>query len=565
MPDTATADSLPPGAARRAPFAHRGGTPQRRAAPTGPGPSLLAAALAAAAWALGVKGTDHAAQTYWVTEVHRHGLALFDTGWYGGTYPLSYTVTFPLLGAALGLGGAALASSVVATWSFDRLSIIHLGHRTAGSWYFALCTLLQVAIGQLPFLAGEAFGLTALVALSRHHRVAAVALGLATALCSPLAAAFLALACVAWAWRGQVGRRGPLGLAAVGVAVVGAVTVAFPGTGYFPFPVGALVIVEGLCLGALSPLVRATPAVRAAVVLYALAALAAFVVPNPLGGNAVRLATAVGIPVLVCMLTAPSGVRWPPGVTQGLRRGGALLPAGRWPRYGAVALVPFVVWQWSPGVDAVASSATDPSTTAAYYQPLLAALASPADRLARIEVVPTREHWEAAFMAPSIPIARGWERQIDTARNGLFYRPGLLSPLAYHRWLVAEGIRWVALSGAPTDYSGVAEAAVLRTGAVPGLRRVWRSPTWTLWQVVDSPGLLSGPGRLTDLGAGHLSVAAVAAGDITVRVRSTRYWSVTAGAACVGSDPAGWTRIHATGPGVVEVRAALIPASRCPS
>ncbi|MGL1180797.1 hypothetical protein ACSTLD_23785, partial [Vibrio parahaemolyticus] len=60
------------------------------------------------AWVLGVQGTDQAAQTFWVLEMRRHGLSLFDSSWYGGTYPLSYSAAFPVLGAILGLAGSAV-------------------------------------------------------------------------------------------------------------------------------------------------------------------------------------------------------------------------------------------------------------------------------------------------------------------------------------------------------------------------------------------------------------------------------------------------------------------------
>ena len=42
---------------------------------------------------------------------------------------------------------------------------------------------------------------------------------------------------------------------------------------------------------------------------------------------------------------------------------------------------------------------------------------------------------EAAFVAPVVPIARGWSRQVDTARNPLFY-DGPLDADEYEQWLI---------------------------------------------------------------------------------------------------------------------------------
>ncbi|MCU4185330.1 hypothetical protein K6U06_13230 [Acidiferrimicrobium sp. IK] len=528
------------------------------------GPPLLAAALAAVAWAVGVKGTDQAAQTFWVLEVRQHGLSLFNSAWYGGVYPLSYSAGFPVLGALIGLAGCSVVMSALATWAFDRLTVDFLGRRTAGSWYFAVSSLLQVAIGQMPFLCGEAFGLAAVLALTHRRRGLALALGVASALCSPLAAAFLAMACLAWGWRSRGANWWPVWLAVLSMVIVGGVSLAFPGDGYFPFPWTELVMIELLCLAVASPLVRTTPAVRVAVGIYAVASLASFAVPNPLGGNAGRLATAVGIPLLACFVTAPEAARFHLSLPRRVAQLRHPLLQGRWQRYAGVVLLPFAVWQWAPGVTAVASSHSDPSTNKAFYQPLLARLGAHNQDPQRIEIVPTAEHWEAAFVATKLSLARGWERQIDTARNPLFYQPGLLNAASYQQWLVANGIRWVALPNAPLDYAGKAEAQLVRSGAVADLAPVWHDANWRLWQVTDSPGLVSGPAHLTMLAPDHLTLSASAPGTVTVRVRWSPYWTFTAGTGCVAQDPQGWTVLRVASTGTVQL-SAQIGASRGPA
>ena len=81
----------------------------------------------------------------------------------------------------------------------------------------------------------------------------------------------------------------------------------------------------------------------------------------------------------------------------------------------------------------------------------------------------TRNHWEAAYVAPHIPLARGWHRQLDREANGLFYGDEPLNAATYLAWLHALAVRWVALPNASLDVSAQHEAAILREG-VPGPR-----------------------------------------------------------------------------------------------
>ena len=43
----------------------------------------------------------------------------------------------------------------------------------------------------------------------------------------------------------------------------------------------------------------------------------------------------------------------------------------------------------------------------------------------RVEVPLTRSHWEAALLAPTVSLARGWEKQLDTRFDGVLLAPGL--------------------------------------------------------------------------------------------------------------------------------------------
>ncbi len=515
------------------------------------GPALLAAALAGLSAVIGWHGTDLAAQTYRVNELRAHGLILWDLGWYGGNYPLSYSVLLPLLGAGIGLVATGVVFAAGAAWFFDRIVIASWGRRPWGSWYFAVSTLILVAIGQLPYLSGEAFGLAAVFALLRgRRRVGAVLVVLCT-LCSGVAAAFLVLALVAWAWHDRRQRWWLFGLAAVPVALLGAIDLAFPGTGSFPYAVGGALLSLLLCVVALTPPVRRFPVVRTGALLYAVLIVGALLVPTPMGGNANRLAEGVGTALLVCL--ADDWLRSVVAARIAAARGAMAVTAA------VGATVVFAIWQWAPA-PAVGAS---PSTRAAFYQPLVTQLDQRTDGPVRVEVPPTDEHWESVYVAPHMPLARGWERQLDIANNSLFYDTGALTPASYQAWLDRNGVSFVALPHTALDYAAKQEAALLQSGRVGDLRLVWQSSNWTLWRVMGSPGLLSGPGQIERVQGNDVVIHATDPGSLTLRVRYTPYWSSSGAPACVRQAPGGWTQIDARTPGRIELTTSLFTHSSC--
>lgn len=514
-----------------------------------------------------------AAQVFRAHVAARHGLVIWDPSWYGGFYPLSYSVLAPSLVAALGPGVSGVVAAAGAAGAFDGLTRRLTGsRRPAGVWYFAACTLIAVGVGQLTYLAGEALGLAALWAALGHRRGTAGLLGALCALTSPLAAAFAVLAGLVMLLPGLGGadlrrtglrRRGPVGPARARPAALLALCVsagatvllvsawAFPGDGPFPFAWTGFAVVEALCalvVAAGAPKgLRLPTLLRVGAGAYGLATLACFVVADPVGGNATRLAESAGVPALLCAL-------------------GAVRPS--WRRAVALgALVPFVVWQWAPATEMTTRAGEPASDLAGFYRPLDAELASLAGgRPIRVEVVPTADHEEsAAVPSPLVSLARGWERQLDVARDPLFYRPGALSDASYLAWLRADGVAYVALARAPLDYAGRAEAGLLRAG-VPGLTLVWSEGPWELWRVGGSPGLASGPGRVVSLGADQVSLEVAHPGTLLVREHWTRFWTVRAGRACVAPGAGDWTAVEARSPGRVTLGVSLLgPRDRCGS
>ncbi|MDQ2728076.1 MAG: hypothetical protein M3Y91_09505, partial [Actinomycetota bacterium] len=442
-----------------------------------------------------------------------------------------------------------------ASWAFDRLVTPAFGRRPLGVWYFAASTILAVSIGQLPFLAGEALGMGALVALTRPRRITALGLVVAAASCSPLAAAFTVLACAAWFWHRR-GQRLWIGVVAgAAVAVIAGLGLLFPGTGRFPFPCVGLMISLGACALLATSLVRATPVLRTAAALYAVASVASFLVANPVGGNAPRLAAAVGIPLLFCLVAAPPGAPFTTFSAAPAWADPGRWHPGRWwrPTLMVAALAALATWQWGPGLGVVTSPARDPALAASYYQPVVHQILARSQGPVRVEIPPTRQHWEAAWVAPSVSLARGWERQLDIADNPIFYQPGTLDPASYRHWLLTNGVTWVALPATALDYAGTGEAGLLHAGEVRGLHLAWSNRHWKLWRVAGTPGLVSGPATLRGLAPDQVHLTFSSPGAAIVRVRYSSFSAVTDGDACLSPDAAGWTTVKAAAPGTVAL------------
>jgi len=496
----------------------------------------LAASLALVVILTGAKGVDVAAATYRVELFARSGLTVWDSQWYGGHWTFDYSVLFAPIGWLAGIPLMDIVCVAVAAWAFDRLAVARFGRAgRAGAIAFAIGTVVQVTIGQEPYLLGETLGLVALVAARARRWQLSLPLAVASSLASPLAGGFLGLAAIAWI----IGARSPrrwdvVALAAAALAPVAMLELLFPGQGTMPFELpnfGGMMLAMVL-IGVVSR--RRDRALTAGVALYAAAVVFAYAVPSALGNNITRLGICFGLAFVVALAWGSS------------RRARMLL---------AAAAVPLALAQWLPAAQPLLGDG-NPSMRAAYFQPLIGFLRRDDTPLGRVEVVPTALHWEAAYVAPYFPLARGWERQLDTANNALFYEPGKLNASSYRAWLFANGVRFVALPDVPLDYAAVAEGRIVRRG-VPGLRPVWHSPHWRVFAVTGAPGLVSGPARLLRSAGSEVLLDVTRAGLIVVRERYVDAWHVTRGQATVRRAPGGWLALRATRAGLVELRIAL--------
>ncbi len=489
---------------------------------------VVTAGLCVIVLALGVHGFDLPAQEYRVWLFRTHGIVLWDSNWFGGQSDIGYSALFSPVASVLGASITGALACVASTMIFDRLVPARVGprYRLTRLW-FAVAVVADLVVGRSAFACGLALGLGAVLAVRRQQSWLALACAAGCSLFSPLAGFFLLLAAAAWApslgWR----RTTPLAGAAAGLVVAAA----FGGGGLFPITwpllLGQVVIVALALL--FTP--RAEPVIRRAAVIYGAVCVALFVVPNPVGANVARMAGIVVGPLAAYVLLGAN------------RRRVLLALAG-----------PLIIWQLAPVTGSMASAAGDPSSTPSYFAGMLRYLDSHGAQLARTEIPLTRNHWETVYVAEDVPLARGWDRQLDRARNAVLYQP--LTPAGYHAWLEDNAVRFVALPNVPLDPGGVNETVVLHE-PLPWLRVVYRDPNWTVWELTDPTPIASGVAHLTQMAPGSFTLRASEPGMTQVRVRWSAFWHVDSGAACLSASPDGWTNVGVQAAGVVRISTAI--------
>jgi hypothetical protein len=512
---------------------------------------VIAAAAGVAVWlAADPRTPDLAGQVYRANLFREAGLLLWDSRWYAGHAMPAYSLFFPPLGAWLGVHAVGAGAVLAAAALFERIAVDAYGARAArwGAVWFAVAALGNAWSGQVTFALGVAVALGAVLALQRERPRTAAALAGVCAACSPVAGALVALAGLTHSLLTR-SPRSLLTLGAPPAVVVGVMVALFGEGGWEPYPFHSLLATLAVCVAFLGALPPGQRLLQVGAVVYVAACVACVAVHTPMGGNVERYGVLLAGPLLVCALGADAA-----------RRRAARAPRPPWSRrlLAAAALAGIAVWTvWGP-VRETAAVAGSPATSAAYYAPVarfVAGIEAPPAQPVRVEVPLTRGHWEAAWLAPHVALARGWEKQLDERYDGVLLAH-TLSAAVYRRWLDAQAVQYVALPDAPLDPSSAAEGRLIE-GGLPYLREVARLRHWRIYAVLGATPLASGPGALTAVGHDWFTLHARAPGRFTVRVRYTRYFTVTAGAACVRAGPAGWTEVSAARAGTVTVRASF--------
>jgi N,N-dimethylformamidase beta subunit-like protein len=547
-------------------------TAGRRLAP------LLVAALLVVVWLLVDPPTpDLAAAAYRVELFRQLGFAVWDEHWYAGHDLPGYSLLFPPLGALLGvrlLGALSVLASVVL---FERLarSLYDSSARWGAAW-FALAAVGDVWSGRLAFALGVSFALAAGLALVRRRTLLAVLLAALCAAASPVAGVLLVLAGLTCAIV-QRSLRVALAPALPVVAVLLALALMFGEGGVEPYPILSFAATALVIVAFLWALPTGARVLRLGGLLYLLACLACLLVHSQMGSNIERYGVLLAGPLLLCARLSPppragrrrSGAGRAGPVSQGPGWGSpGAKPGGPRPGQGSpglnlasvVALGAIGLWViWGPVRETLAVAGNE-STSASYYAPVerfLARVEAPPGQPVRVEVPLTRSHWEAALLAPSVSLARGWEKQLDSRYDQVLLTPGL-SAAAYERWLHEQAIAYVALPDTPLDPSSAQEGRLIRRG-LPYLREVFASRHWRIYQLLSPTPLVSGPGTLMALGHDSFTLLASGPGAFLVRVRYSRYLTLTRGSGCVGQAPGGWTsvRLRSSGTATVTARFSL--------
>jgi hypothetical protein len=488
---------------------------------------------------------DLAAHTFRADLFGQQGFTIWNGQWYGGHHTPAYSIISPplawLLSPPLALAIAAVACAAL----FPPLARGAFGEQAArwGSIWFGIGTATLLFTSRLPFAIGVAFGLAALLALQRRRYTWAIVFAILSPMGSPVAGLFLAMAGVAVA----LAANGDRAKRIEGIAIAAAAFIppaflswAFPEGGWAPFPFSAYLPIPAFAIICAILLPREQRALRWGMLLYGLGATLALPLETPMGGNAVRLGALFGGPVMLCAL-------WGRPVWRKLWLA-PLLAAG----FASLGL-----WMWSPAVRDVIKYIEDPAAKSDYFEPLRQFLYTLPDQR-RIEIPFTRSHWEGAEIAPQVPLARGWLRQLDTGLNPIFYK-GQINRLTYASWLADNAVRYVALPSAKPDKSSYGERALIEKG-LPYLRLRWKSDDWRVYEVLlPAPIVIpQGDARivLEQLGSDELLLDVKKPGEAIVKVRWTPYWF--ASNACV--EPHGdWTRVIADKVGFVKLSTRFAP------
>lgn len=229
---------------------------------------------------------------------------------------------------------------------------------------------------------------------------------------------------------------------------------------------------------------RAWRTLRAGAVVHAVGVVLTWLVPSPIGTNVERLAALFAPAVLLACLLSGTAPR-KPGCGCGFRSGGGGVAL-------TLALVVSVVWTTMSTVNDLRVSTSVPAW-ATHTHGVLKEL----DRLGahrdRVEVVPARNHREAALFAPHAQLIRGWNRQLDVERGRLFYEGALDAP-RYHAWLRHWAVGHVVVADGRPDGPAEHEAALVAAGQ-DWLTPVWRDSHWRIYRVRDAEPLVSPCGR----------------------------------------------------------------------
>jgi hypothetical protein len=479
-------------------------------------PALVATAvatvLACAYLAAPLMGGDLSAQLAHADFARSHPLTPVDLRWFGGTLPFGYSLWVPALMALLGGRVVGAVSAVAATFiAVNLFQRVGARRPTLGGIAAAICQASNLAEGRVAFAAGMACGLGALLAVTgttaKRRTITAIWAILAGA-ANPVAALLLWLCAAVAVLRRRFGDAAVLLVSsALPVAIISG---AFADGGRQVFnPVDALraALVSVLVAVVVPGRYRA---VRLGAGLGVVMVVSAYVLPTPVGGNAMRLTLLFAVPLVAAL------VECRPALT-------------------ALTIAVAVLVQ-TPVTFGTVTGAGAPATHASYYSGLIRAIHAQGPVTGRLEIPELTGHWEAAYAARKVPLARGWLRQVDTELNDdVFYRH-LPTPATYRSFLDDNAVEYVAVPDARLTFYGRREAALIRT-ELPYLSDVWHDRHWTLYAVDNPVPIVESPGALIGYTADKITFTAPYGSTVKINIRWFAWLTVNGDRSetCIGS------------------------------
>lgn len=490
---------------------------------------LVTAAVAGLLFVIGPAPGDAPAHLY-RTLLIQHGALVWDNFWYAGNYPFaSYSLLYYLPAALVGNLPLVFAAAVVSTMLFSSIALREWG--AAALWpsrVFGVLAAAPIFTGLYSYSLGLAAMLGALKTLQARRTLPAIVLSAVTVGFSPLAFVFLCLVLAAvLVARRRISRRTALvgaGLAAAGGIQLAAL-ILFPSKGVYPFhSIDLTGVLVTTALGALVA-ARARGAAPLAVfyVLWGLGSIVVFVVPSPLGDNWTRLSAFV-FPLM--LLTAA-------------------LAGFRPRRLVTVALAVALAYNVTPYLLLIPSRLDNRPSQTSFWQPALHFLSLHAQPGFRVEVVPTAAHWESYWIPKAgFPLARGWYRQLDVVDNPTLYSKHL-NPAAYRRWLRANAVQFVLLPATELDPDGGPQERKVLQSPRSGVRVVFRSKSWTIYELPHATPLLTGPApaRITSVSHTAIRGSVSTPGRYLLRAHYNPYWTLS-GHGCVERGPGTMTQLQ---------------------
>jgi hypothetical protein len=474
--------------------------------------TVIAVALAIAYLLAPLMGGDLSAQLARADFARAHPLTLIDLRWFGGTQPFGYSLWVPALMAIVPARVVGAVAAVISTGLTTRLlQRAGAARPVIGGVAAAVCQVSNLAEGRIAFAAGMAFGLAALDLVIGEYRwrrpLAAIAVFIAGA-ANPVAALFLGLCALVAAARRRFRDAAVLLVpGAIAVAVIAGVF-SDGGRQVFNSTDALRAGLVGLFVAAVVPLRH--QAVRLGALLSAVMVMAAYLLPTPVGGNAIRLGLLFAVPVVAAF------VDW------------------RW-WVAALTIVAAVVIQ-TPVTLGTLTGAGSPATRASYYAPLLAELKSQGQLTGRVEVPEENGHWEADYVAKQVPLARGWLRQLDTKLNGDVFYKHKPTATSYRAFLDDNAVEYVAVPDSRLTFYGKRESTLIN-GGLGYLDQIWKNDHWTLYRVTSAVPIVESPGRVLSLTADRITFSAPADTDVKLNVRWLGWLNTaTTGGACIRRD-----------------------------